>query len=107
MPNKPLPTIAATDFLPNGCSIGATHIGNRREALQMLEVAAKNGIRSWVQEEQMSSEGCTRALEAVKKGNVRYRWVFNAQNAFGTRDEAMPTVNGTHVNGTSSMTNGS
>lgn len=58
----------------------------------MLDLAAEKGVRSWVQEEQLSAEGCKRAVEAVKGGNVRYRYVLNAMSAFDR---------GAHVNGVS------
>lgn len=93
MPNSPLPTIRATDFLANGCTMGATHIGNRREALEMLELAAKNKVRSWIQTEPLSAAGCKKVVEAVKNGQVRYRWVLDAKGAF------TPRSNGTLSNG--------
>ena len=80
MPNKPLPTIRATDFLANGCTIGATHIGNRREALEMLELAAKKGVRSWINSETMSAKGCQKAITSVRDGGARYRWVLAVQS---------------------------
>lgn len=88
MPNKALPTIRATDFLPNGCTIGATHIGNRQEALAMLEVAAKHNIRSWIHTERLSSEGCKKAIESVARGGARYRWVLVAE------PDSFPVTNG-------------
>ena len=79
MPNKPLPTIHATDFLANGCTIGATHIGNRREALEMLQVAADKGVRSWINSEKMSAKGCHKVISSVRDGEARYRWVLAVQ----------------------------
>ena len=100
MPNDPLPQIHATDFLANGCMIGATHIGNRREALQMLDVAAKNGVRSWIQREELTAEGCSRAVKSVRDGKARYRWVLVREEAsFANSAEEVNGVNGRHVNG--------
>jgi D-arabinose 1-dehydrogenase-like Zn-dependent alcohol dehydrogenase len=33
------------DFIGNGCSIGASNLGGRREVLEMLDLAATKGIK--------------------------------------------------------------
>ena len=94
MPNKSLPTIHATDFLANGCSIGATHIGNRREAIAMLELAAEKNVRSWINSEKMSAEGCQKVITSVRDGSARYRWVLTVQPDSFPKVERM--TNGVH-----------
>jgi alcohol dehydrogenase (NADP+) len=47
LPDKPLPTLAAFDFAPNGCFLGGSHIGNKEEAVEMLQLAADRGIKPW------------------------------------------------------------
>jgi len=86
-PDKPLPTIMTQDFAPNGCSIGASHIGNRPEMEEMLELAAKQNIKSWVETIEISEKGCKEAVERVYKGdNVRYRFTLvGYDKVFGQR----------------------
>lgn len=86
-PDNPLPSIKAQVFAPNGCYMGASHIGNRPEMLAMLELASKQNIKSWVQTIDISEEGCKEAVERVHKGdNVRYRFTLvNYDKVFGKR----------------------
>ena len=57
----------------------------------MLDVAAEKGIRSWIQVEKLSAEGCKKVVEAVKRGEARYRLVLDVQHGM-LREEAI--VNG-------------
>lgn len=36
-------------FMENGCLIGASHLGSRKEMLEMLNLAANKGIKPWVE----------------------------------------------------------
>jgi len=56
--------------------MGASHIGNHQEMNEMLALAAKSGIKSWIQTIPVSEEGCKKAVEAVDKGGARYRYVL-------------------------------
>lgn len=86
LPEKPLPELKAFDLVPNGVSIGASHIGNRQEMLAMLELASKQNIKSWVQTEPISAEGCKKAFEAIGDRSVRYRTTLvDFDKAFGER----------------------
>ncbi|ORY12369.1 chaperonin 10-like protein [Clohesyomyces aquaticus] len=86
-PDKPLPTLMAQQFAPNGCYLGASHIGNRPEMEEMLELAAKQNIKSWVQTIDLSEKGCKEAVERVyKNDNVRFRFtLINYDKVFGKR----------------------
>lgn len=85
--DHPLPQMMAQDFAPNGCYIGASHIGNRPEMLAMLELASKQKIESWVETIDISEKGCAEAVERVKKNDVRYRFTLvNFDAAFGKRE---------------------
>lgn len=85
--DEPLPRIPAQAFAPNGCYIGASHIGNRPEMLAMLDLASKQEIHSWIDKVDISEEGCKEVVERVYNNkDVRYRLVltnFDAQ--FGKR----------------------
>ena len=85
--DKPLPQLMAQDFAPNGCYIGASHIGNRPEMLAMLDLASKQEIHSWISTIPISAEGCKEAVERVYNNkDVRYRLVLNNYDAaFGER----------------------
>ena len=74
-------------FAPNGCYMGDSHIGNRPEMLAMFELASKQDIKSWVQEIDISEEGCKEAVERVyNNDNVRYRFTLvNYDKQFGKR----------------------
>ena len=77
----------AQDFAPNGCYIGASHIGNRPEMLAMFELASKQNIKSWIQTVPISEEGCKEVATRVKENdNVRYRLVLtDFDKQFGKR----------------------
>ncbi|KAF4313011.1 hypothetical protein SLS57_007349 [Botryosphaeria dothidea] len=86
-PDNPLPQIQAQVFAPNGCSMGASHIGNRPEMIEMLELAAKQNVKSWVETIDISEEGCKQAVERVyNNDNVRFRFTLvGYDKVFGKR----------------------
>ncbi|KAF7564003.1 hypothetical protein G7046_g95 [Stylonectria norvegica] len=59
------------DFISNGCFIGSSHLGSRREMLEMLQLAADRGIKSWIDEIPLSTEGLQKAMDNLKKSSVR------------------------------------
>lgn len=88
LPDKPLPQLMAQDFAPNGCYIGASHIGNRPEMLAMLDLASKQNITTWIEKIPISEAGCAEVVTRVNNNdNVRYRLVLtDFDKAFGKRD---------------------
>lgn len=62
--------------MTNGAFIGGSHIGNRQECQEMLKLAAEKGIKSWVEEIQISEEGCKQALERLNNNEPRYRFTL-------------------------------
>ena len=87
LPDKPLPTLMAQAFLPNSCSLSASNIGNRHEMIEMLDLAAKQNIKSWIETIDISEKGCKEAVERVHSGdNIRFRLVLGNYDAiFGKR----------------------
>jgi len=84
--DEPMPQMKAQQFAPNGCSIGASHIGNRPEMLSMLELASKQNIKSWVETIPISEEGCKEAVTRVKENKVHYRFTLvDFDKQFGKR----------------------
>lgn len=72
------------DFLANGCFIGTSHLGSRKETLAMLQLAADKGIKTWVEEVKISPENLANALSRLKKGDVKYRFCLTGyEDAFG------------------------
>ncbi|EGU88421.1 alcohol dehydrogenase (NADP+) [Fusarium oxysporum f. sp. raphani 54005] len=77
-------SIRNQDFITNGCYIGTSHLGSRREMLEMLQLAADKGIKSWIEEIPISKEGLQQAMEALRTSSVRYRsCMTNYEEAFG------------------------
>ena len=66
-------TVTNQEFASNGCFIGSTHLGSRREMLEMLQLAADKGVESWVEEIPISKEGLQEAMKKLENHTVRYR----------------------------------
>jgi alcohol dehydrogenase (NADP+) len=76
--------VKSWDLLSNGCLIGASHLGSRKEVLAMLDLAAEKGIKSWVEEVKISPEGLKMAMQRLHKNDVRYRFTMvGYEEAFG------------------------
>ena len=74
MPEHALPELHFQDFAANGSYIGTSHIGNRTEMLEMLDLAATKNVNGWVQKVPISAEGCKEVVERVHNDrDVRYR----------------------------------
>ncbi|KAK7416846.1 hypothetical protein QQX98_004904 [Neonectria punicea] len=74
------------DFMPGGYSISASHIGSRPEMIEMLQLASKNEIKSWVQTIDISEAGCKEAVEKVQQGKAKYRiTLIGYDKVFGER----------------------
>jgi alcohol dehydrogenase (NADP+) len=69
------------DFMPNGCFIGSSHLGSRRETLEMLQFAADHGINTWVDEVPLSADGLRTALSRLQKHDVKYRLCMTSYEA--------------------------
>jgi len=81
-------------LLSNGCLIGSSHLGSRRETVEMLKLAEEKGIKSWVETLPVGEDGCGQArelimaqtqrpeganflkVERVHKNDIRYRFTL-------------------------------
>ncbi|EGV64859.1 cinnamyl alcohol dehydrogenase [Yamadazyma tenuis] len=72
LPETPF-ELKAQHFIGNGASFGSSHLGNRKEMLEMLELAAKNNILPWTEVLPISEENVKLGLTKTYKGDVRYR----------------------------------
>lgn len=48
LPDNELPPIDSFVFLKNGCFFGGSHLGSKKECLQMLQLAADKQIKPWL-----------------------------------------------------------
>jgi alcohol dehydrogenase (NADP+) len=76
MPEDAGNRIHTKDLVSNGVLMGASHIGNRKETIEMLQLAADRGLKSMVQEIPISEEGLKEAVTRLKKNDVRYRFTM-------------------------------
>lgn len=53
------------DLIGNGCLIGASHLGSRKEMLEMLDLAVKKNIAAWYETIPISAEGCKEAGKLI------------------------------------------
>lgn len=72
LPEHPF-TIKAQAFTSNACFFGSSHLGNREEMIEMLNLAAEKGIEPWNETIPISKEGVKKGLEKSFKNDVRYR----------------------------------
>ncbi|KZT10969.1 GroES-like protein [Laetiporus sulphureus 93-53] len=72
--DKPLPELHPFDFAGNGCLLGGSHVGSKKECLEMLELARSKNVRPWIETMPMKDAG--KALMGVKENRVRYRYVL-------------------------------
>jgi alcohol dehydrogenase (NADP+) len=70
-----MPPIQATSFLGNGCFLGSSLLGSKKEAMDMLALAAEKNVLPVIQELPMSRAG--EAVKGVQDGSVRYRFVLS------------------------------
>ncbi|OBT85588.1 hypothetical protein VE02_06683 [Pseudogymnoascus sp. 03VT05] len=76
--------VRAQDLLGNGCMIGASHLGSRREVLEMLQLAADKKIESWVEEVKISPDNLRASLARLHNSDVRYRFALTGyEEVFG------------------------
>lgn len=68
------PEVHPFSFAGTGCLMGGSHIGNKEECLEMLELARSRAIKPWIEEMPMHDAG--KALQHLKDNKVRYRYVL-------------------------------
>jgi alcohol dehydrogenase (NADP+) len=74
MPEDKLPQLGPQDLAANGAFIGSSHIGSKKEAMQMLQLAADKGIKTWKQVIPMSE--AAEGIKAIEENTVRFRTVL-------------------------------
>ncbi|KAK8088142.1 alcohol dehydrogenase (NADP+) [Apiospora hydei] len=76
LPDEAIPNLKPQQFMANGSSIGASHIGSRPECLAMLKLAAEKKLDPMVETIPISEKGCAEAIERVKTNKVHYRFTL-------------------------------
>jgi alcohol dehydrogenase (NADP+) len=74
MPEGNLPAVPPVALTYSNASLRGSNIGSRQEILEMLDLVAKKGVKSWVQLRKMKEGG--QVLEDMENGKGRYRWVL-------------------------------
>ncbi|CAE6467344.1 unnamed protein product [Rhizoctonia solani] len=74
IPNSPLPQIGPFDIVSNGSRLAGSLIGSKKEAIQMLELAAEKGVEPWI--ELMPMSKVKEAVEGMKEGKAKYRYIL-------------------------------
>lgn len=69
-------SVSPFSFLGQGSSFGATCLGSKKEAIEMLALAAEGKVKPWIQEYPIGSEGIAKAFESLEDGTARYRCVL-------------------------------
>lgn len=79
-PEDVLPPIAAFQLIMKAVKIGGSSLGSRKEMVEMLDLYAKKGVRTWNQNIPMKD--ANKAIVALEDGKARYRYVLvNEGNA--------------------------
>ncbi|KAG8767432.1 NADP-dependent alcohol dehydrogenase [Ceratobasidium sp. 428] len=73
IPDSSLPQIGPFDIVSNSACLEGSSIGSKKEAIQMLELAAEKNIEPMIELFPMSK--VKEAVEGMKAGKPRYRYV--------------------------------
>lgn len=72
IPEAPF-SVNPVDLLKNACYLGSSHLGNRQEMIEMLNLAAEKNVTCWNETIPISKAGIKEALEKNCQNKVRYR----------------------------------
>lgn len=74
MPEEGLNNITSQSMAGAGVSLGSSHIGSKCEAIRMLEIAAEQKVKPWINVIPMKD--AAKGIKAVEDGTVRYRTIL-------------------------------
>ncbi|EED77281.1 predicted protein [Postia placenta Mad-698-R] len=72
--DNPMPALHSFDFAGNGALLGGSHVGSKKECLEMLELARLKNVRPWI--ETFPMKDVKKALAGLNENRVRYRYVL-------------------------------
>lgn len=73
-PEDKIPAFHAFSLIQKGVKIGGSSIGTPKQISEMLEFAAKNGVRPLIQERPLKD--ANQVMIDMEKGDARYRYVL-------------------------------
>jgi alcohol dehydrogenase (NADP+) len=86
LPEEAGQRVKTQDLVDNGVLIGASHLGSRTEALQMLKLAAEKNLKGWIEEIPTGEAGIAEAVTKLKDHQARYRYTLvGHREVFGTK----------------------
>lgn len=74
LPDAPVPQFQAQAMAGNAAQFSVSHIGNKKQANEMLKLAVEKGVKTW--KEVLSMKDVGKGVESVKNNTVRYRKVL-------------------------------
>ena len=74
MPEEGLSNITSQTLSGNAAALASSHIGCKPEAMRMLEIAADQKVKPWINV--MPMKDAANAIKAVADNSVRYRSVL-------------------------------
>jgi alcohol dehydrogenase (NADP+) len=78
-------TVAPFTFLRGGVALGASLLGSRKEAIELLNLALEHNFRPWVETVDINEENVSKVLTRLDAGDVRYRFTLvGFHEFFGT-----------------------
>lgn len=83
MPEEKLPQLGPQDLAGNAASIGSSHIGSKKEAIAMLQLAADKGLKTW--KKVIPMKDAKEGILAVENNTVRFRTVLQQGECFSLR----------------------
>lgn len=72
----PAINLSIMTMIANGASVSVSHIGNRTQILDMLQLAVDKGVKPWVEQVAVRAESLAKGIEKVKSSEARYKLVF-------------------------------
>jgi alcohol dehydrogenase (NADP+) len=60
-------------LIGNGALCGVSHIGSRKQILDMLQLAADKEIKPWLEEIPITAEGHRHGMQRMVNSEVRYK----------------------------------
>ncbi|THH08167.1 hypothetical protein EW145_g2876 [Phellinidium pouzarii] len=85
VPNEDLPGFSAYPLCVRGISLSGSHVGSKKDALQMFALAAEKNIKPWI--EVLPMKDAKKALFGMWEGRARYRYVLEQDIEVGHSTE--------------------
>lgn len=74
MPEEGLSNVKSQTLSGNAASLASSHIGSKKEAIEMLKLAAEKKVEPWINV--LDMKDAAKAIKAVEDNSVRYRSIL-------------------------------